>query len=169
MASEVAEALCLLSLGPLPESSFEHAKAEDQCRRQYSLLITNPRITGDEDDEGMASRTIATVPFTVGGATPAEDQGGVDSDDPDYQPDMRPCPQGCGPLEYCHGHSPSPSTSPPLPIQPRPTPARRVVNVNLNHAEAALLVDQLSSLIQEDDENTTALPPPYAAQRVGVQ
>ena len=168
-ASEVAEAFHLLSLGPLPESSFELAEAEDRRLRQYSLLLTNPRIAGDEDGEGVASGTITTVPFTVGGAAPAENQGGVDSDDPDYQPDMRPCPRGCGPLEYCHGHSPSPSTTPPLPIRPRPAPARRVVNVNLNHAEAAILVDRLSSLIQEDDENTTALPPPYAPQRVGIQ
>ena len=168
-ASEVAEAFHLMSLGPLPESSFELAEAEDRRLRQYSLPITNPRITGDEDGEGMASGTIATVPFTVGGATPAANQGGVDSDDPDYQPDMRPCPRGCGPLEYCHGHTPSPSTTPPLPIQPRPAPAWRVVNVNLNRAEAAILVDRLSSLIQEDDENTTALPLPYAPQRVGIQ
>ena len=168
-ASEIAEAFRLMSLGPPPESSFEHAEAEERRRRQYSLPITNPRLAGDEDGESLASGTIATVPLTVGGATPTETQGGVDSDDPDYQPDMRPCPRGCGPLEYCHGHTPSPSTSPPLPVRPRPAPARRVVNVNLNCAEAAALVDRLSSLIQEDDENTTALPPPYVAQGVGIQ
>ena len=102
-ASEIAEAFRLMSLGPPPESSFKHAEAEDRRLRQYSLPITNPRLVGDEDGEGMASGTIATVPFMVGGAAPAENQRGVDSDDPDYQPDMRPCPRGCSPLEYCHG------------------------------------------------------------------
>ena len=44
-----------------------------------------------------------------------------------------------------------------------------MVNINLNRVEAAILVDRLSSLVQEDDKNTTALPPPYAPQRVGIQ
>ena len=87
-ASEVAKAFCLMSLSPLPESSFEHVKTEDRHRRQYSLSITNPRFAGDEDSEGMASGTIATVLLAVGGVTPAENQGEVNSDDPDYQPDM---------------------------------------------------------------------------------
>ena len=117
----------------------------------------------------MASRTIATVPFAVGGEAPPENQGGVDSDDPDYQPDMRPCLRGCGPLEYCHGHSPSPPSPSPLPIRPRPIQPRRLVNVNLNRAEAARLVDRLSTLIQEDDENTDSLPPAYTPQRMGIR
>ena len=44
-----------------------------------------------------------------------------------------------------------------------------MVNVNLNHAEAARLVDRLSTLIQEDDENTTALPLAYTPQGVGIR
>ena len=87
-ASEVTEAFRLMSLGPPPESSIEHAKAEDRHLRQYSRLIPYPRLVGDADGEGMASGTIATVLFAVGGAMPAEDAEGVDSDDPDYQPDM---------------------------------------------------------------------------------
>ena len=141
----------------------------DRSTRQYSLPIPYPRLDGDEDGEGMASGTIATIPFAVGGETPAENQGGVDSDDPDYQPDMRPCPRGCGPLEYCHGHSPMPPSPSPLPIRPRTTQPQRVVNVNLNCAEAARLVDRLSTLIQEDDKNTNSLPPAYTPQGVGVR
>ena len=44
-----------------------------------------------------------------------------------------------------------------------------MVNVNLNRAEAARLVDRLSTLIQEDDKNTDSLPPAYASQGVGVR
>ena len=167
--TEVYKALRLMSLNSPSQPGGEPSTAEDRCTRQYSLPIPYPRLDGDEDGEGVASRTIATVPFAVGGETPAENQGGVDSDDPDYQPDMRPCPRGCGPLEYCHGHSPSPSSPPPLPIQPRPIQPQSVVNVNLNHAEAARLVNRLSALIQEDDENTDSLPPTYTPQGVGVR
>ena len=62
-----------------------------------------------------------------------------------------------------------PSSPAPLPIRPRPVQPRRVVNVNLNRAEAARLVDRLSTLIQEDDENTDEVPPAYTPQRVGVR
>ena len=44
-----------------------------------------------------------------------------------------------------------------------------MVNVNLNRAEAARLVDRLSTLIQEDDENTDEIPPAYTPQRVGIR
>ena len=40
--SEVAKAFRLMSLSPPPESSFEHAKAKDQCLHQYSLPIPYP-------------------------------------------------------------------------------------------------------------------------------
>ena len=165
--TEVYEALRVMSLSSPTQSSSE--PTNDRSTRQYSLPIPYPRLDGDEDSTGMASGTIATVLFTVGGEMPAEDQGGVESDDPDYQPDMRPCPRGCSPLEYCHGHSPAPPSPSPLPIRPRPTQPRRVVNVNLNRAEAARLVDRLSTLIQEDDENPVTLPPAYTPQRVGIR
>ena len=167
--TEVYEALQLLSLSSPTQSGGEPTATKDRRACQYNLLIPYPRLDGDEDGEGVASQTIATVPFTVGGEMPAVDQAGVDSDDPDYQPDMRPCPRGCGPLEYCHGHSPSPSSPSPLPVRPRPLQPRRVVNVNLNCAEAARLVDRLSTLIQEDNENSDPLPPAYTPQRVGVR
>ena len=157
-----------MSLSSPTQSGGEPPATEDRRTCQYSLPIPYPRLDGDEDGEGVASGTIATVLFAVGGEAPAENQGGVDSDDPDYQLDMQPCPRGCGPLEYCHRHSPSPSSPSPLPIRPRPAQPQRVVNVNLNHAEAARLVDRLSSLIQEDDENTTTVPLAYTPQRVGI-
>ena len=147
----------------------EPPATKNRRTHQYNLPIPYPRIDGDEDGEGVASQTIATVPFAVGGEAPPENQGGVDSDDPDYQPDMRPCPRGCSPLEYCHGHSPTPPSPSPLPIRPRPVQPRSVVNVNLNRAEAARLVDRLSTLIQEDDENTDPLLPAYTPQRVGIR
>ena len=44
-----------------------------------------------------------------------------------------------------------------------------MVNVNLNHAEVARLVDRLSTLIQEDDENPDPVPPAYTPQGVGIR
>ena len=77
----VYEALRLMSLSSLTQPGSE--PTNDRSTRQYSLPIPYPRLDGDENSEEVASRTIATVPFTVGGATPTEDQGGVDSDNPD--------------------------------------------------------------------------------------
>ena len=118
--TEVYEALQLMSLSSPSQSSGEPPEAENRRTRQYSLLIPYPQLDGDAVSKGVASGSIATVLFAVGGETPAADQTGVDSDDPDYQPDMRPCPRGCGPLEYCHRHSPLPPSPSPLPVRPRP-------------------------------------------------
>ena len=116
--TKVYEALRVMSLNSPSQSGGESTNARSTC--QYNLPIPYPRIDGDEDGVGVALGTIATVPFAVGEETPAEDQAGANSDNPDYQPDMRPCPRGCGPLEYCHGHSPTPLSPSPLPIRPRP-------------------------------------------------
>ena len=167
--TEVYDALQLLSLSSPSQPSGEPSTAEDRRTHQYSLPIPYPQLNGDEDSKGMASGTIATIPFAVGGEMPAADQAGVDSNDPDYQPDLQPCPRGCSPLEYCHGHSPTPPSPSPLPIRPRPLQPQCMVNINLNRVEAARLVDQLSTLIQEDNENPATLPPAYTPQRVGIR
>ena len=103
---------------------------------------------------------------------------------------MRPCPQGCGPWHYCHGHTPSPRPrhSPaPIPIPPWPLPsyestrapirpgrqptpfAPDLATFRLTREDAITLVDQLSLAIQQDDENTDAVPPAYPAQGMAVR
>ena len=103
---------------------------------------------------------------------------------------MRPCPRGCGPWHYCHGHTPSPrpQQSPaPIPIPPRPLPqyestrapirpgrqptpiAPDLATFRLTREDAVALVDQLSLAIQQDDEDTDTVPPAYPAQGMAVQ
>ena len=138
----------------------------------------------------MASRAAVTGPSVHGAAQRTEGQEGSDSDDPDYEPDMRPCPRGCGPRHYCHGHTPSPrprQSPAPVPIPPRPLPqfestqapirsgrqptpvAPDLATFCLTREDAVALVDQLSSAIQQDDEDTDAVPPAYPAQGMAVR
>ena len=103
---------------------------------------------------------------------------------------MRPCPRGCGPRHYCHGHTPSPrprQSPAPVPIPPRPLPqyestrapirlgrqptpfAPDLATFRLTREDAVVLVDQLSLAIQQDDEDTDAVPPAYPAQGMAVR
>ena len=91
----------------------------------FEVSVPNARVAGDEDGSRVASRAAVAGTSTHGAAQRPALEEGSDSDDPDYQPDMRPCPRGCGPRHYCHGHTPSPRSrrSPaPVPIPPRPLP-----------------------------------------------
>ena len=138
----------------------------------------------------MASRAAVTGPSSDGAAQRPALEEGSDSDDPDYEPDMRPCPRGCGPQHYCHGHTPSPrprQSPAPIPIPPRPLPeyestrapirpggqpapiAPNLATFRLTREDTVALVDQLSSAIQQDDEDTDAVPPAYPAQGMAVR
>ena len=116
----------------------------------------------------MALGATASGPAEARSLQQGEDSTGYDSDNPLYQPDMQPCPRGCGPREYCHGHSPTSPLPPPLPVRPRGDNAPGMVDLSLSREEAVTLVDDLSALIQAVDENTRAIPPAYTPQRVGV-
>ena len=162
----------------------------EQAETIFEVSVPNARVAGDEDGSRVASRAAVAGSSMHGAAQRPEDQEGSDSDDPDYEPDMRPCPRGCGPRHYCHGHTPSPrprQSPAPVPIPPRPLPTyestrapirsgRQSTPVNpdlatfcLTHEDAVALVDQLSSAIQQDDEDTDAVPPAYPAQGMVVQ
>ena len=162
----------------------------EQAETVFEVSVPNARVAGDEDSTRVASGATTAGPTQDGTAQRPALEEGSDSDDPDYQPDMRPCPRGCGPRHYCHGHipSPRPRRSPaPVPIPPRPLPtyestraplrsgrpstpgATDLATFRLSREDAVALVDQLSSAIQQDDENTDAVPPAYPAQGMAVR
>ena len=138
----------------------------------------------------VALGTTTAGPTQDGTAQHPVLEEGSDSDDPNYEPDMRPCPRGCGPRHYCHGHTPSPrprqspapvpippwplptyeSTRAPLRLGRQPTPVSpNLATFRLTREDAVALVDQLSLAIQQDDENTDAVPPAYPAQGMAVR
>ena len=80
----------------------------EQAETIFEVSVPNARVAGDEDGSRVASRAAATSSAQDGAAQCPALEERSDSDDPDYQPDMRPCPRGCGPRHYCHGHTPSP-------------------------------------------------------------
>ena len=97
----------------------------EQAETVFEVSVPNARIAGDEDGSRVASRAAVAGLSQDGAAQRPTLEEGSDSDDPDYEPDMRPCPRGCGPRHYCHGHTPSPrprQSPAPIPIPPRPLP-----------------------------------------------
>ena len=163
--------------------------SREQAETVFEVSIPNARVTGDEDGVQVASRAAVASTAQDGATQRPTLEEGSDSDDPDYQPDMRPCLRGCGPRHYCHGHTPSPrprQSPAPIPIPPRPLPqyestraplrpgrqstlfAPDLVTFRLTREDAVVLVDQLSSAIQQDDEDTDTVPPAYPAQGMAV-
>ena len=162
----------------------------EQAETIFEVSIPDTRVIGDENSSRVASRAAAAGPSTHGAAQRAASQEGSDSDDPNYEPDMQPCPRGCGPQHYCHGHTPSPrprQSPAPVPIPPWPLPqyestrapirqgrqstlfAPDLASFRLTHEDAVALVDQLSSAIQQDDKDTDTVPPAYPAQGMVVR
>ena len=89
----------------------------------FEVSIPQSTVIGDEDSTCMASQAVAGGVSTSTGMQCHETESRDDSDNPNYKPDMQPCPRGCGPRHYCHRHTPSPphQTSPaPIPIPPCP-------------------------------------------------
>ena len=118
-SAEIADAFRRLVLHSPTELGREQAKTV------FEISVPNAGVVGNEDSARMASRAAATSMPQDGAAQHPALEEGSDSNDPDYQPDMRPCPQGCGPRHYCHGHTPSPrprQSPAPIPIPPRPLP-----------------------------------------------
>ena len=161
----------------------------EQAETVFEVSVPNARVVGDEDSSRVASRTAAAGPSTHGATQHTASQEGSDSDNSNYEPDMRPCPRGCGPRHYCHGHTPSPRSrqSPaPIPIPPRPLPTYKstqapirpgrqptpfapdLATFRLTREDTIALVDQLSSAIQQDDEDTDAVLPACPAQGMAV-
>ena len=108
--NDIREAIRLLRIRDAPSESTDESR-----ERILSVQVPN-RIVGNADGPSLAPQATHTSPTTLGSAQQGEAVTGYDSDNPLYQPDMRPCPWGCGPLEYCHGHSPTASSTPPLPV-----------------------------------------------------
>ena len=138
----------------------------------------------------MALGATSAGPSAHGAAQRPALEEGSDSDDPDYEPDMRPCPRGCGPRHYCHRHTPSPrprQSPAPIPIPPRPLPqyestqapiqlgrqstpiAPDLATFRLSREDAVALVDQLSLAIQQDNEDTDTVPRACPAQGMAVR
>ena len=64
----------------------------EQAKTIFEVSIPNARVTGDEDGPQVASRATTSSSAPDGAAQRTAHQEGSDSDDPDYEPDMRPCP-----------------------------------------------------------------------------
>ena len=114
-----------MSIGPPPIPTTE----SDEPAGLISVSISNTNLTGHADGSIVEMRAAVHRTNQAGLSQQGVTRGRNDSDQSDYKPDLRPCPRGCGPMEYCHGHtSPSPTPIPPLrspvPNPPATTPSR---------------------------------------------
>ena len=111
-----------MSIGPSPIPTVE----SDEPQGLVTLQVPQHTFTQKPDSSSMATRTALTCMDLAGQAEQGLSGTGHDSDQLDYKPDLRPCPRGCGPMEYCHGHnSPEPMLIPalqtPIPVRPPTT------------------------------------------------
>ena len=64
----------------------------EQAETVFEFSVPNARVVGDEDGSQVALRAAIAGLSTHGAAQHTVGQEGSDSDDPDYEPDMQPCP-----------------------------------------------------------------------------
>ena len=85
-SAEIADAFRRLVLHSPTELGREQAETV------FEVSVPNAQVVGDEDSSRVASGATTAGPAQDGAAQRPALEEGSDSDDPDYQPDMRPCP-----------------------------------------------------------------------------
>ena len=169
-ASEIAAAFSRMSLGPPPVPTIK----SDKPQGLVTLQVPQHAVTWNVDSSSMATRTAVVRTDPAGRMEQGPSGTRHDSDQSDYKPDLRPCPRGCGPMEYCHGHkSPSPTPIPapqtPLPIRPPTTQQQGVASFQLNGEDATVLATQLLCAFGEDHEDAIEVPPAYPVAEAPAQ
>ena len=169
-AAEIAAAFSRMSIGPPPIPTTE----SDEPQGLVTLQVPQHAVSWHADSSSMATRTAVTHEDPTGRAEQGPSRTRHDSDQSDYEPDLRLCPRGCGPMEYCHGHdSPAPTPIPaprtPLPVRPPAGRLQGMASFRLNREDATALATQLLRAFGEDHENAAEVPPAYPAREVTAQ
>ncbi len=182
IADALEERLGRLSLNSPTQPTLQHAE------ESVEVHGPEPPFSGDDNSNGVEEGAVAEGERAMGSDQRTARQGRSPSNDVSLTHAQGLCDQCHGPIEYCHGHS-SPE---PLPVRPREssrihtpiaaspprvvTPesrssqseslARNLINAILQHRDA---LDHNAPNINEDDEDTATLPPPYPAEGVEVR
>jgi hypothetical protein len=144
-------------------------RAANQANETFTVSFTPAEGRRGQTSASLESGATTRSEATLGSPSTTPRIGRASSYDSAADDDLRRC-ACCGEQqEYCHGHTPIiPNPSLDLPPNPprlsvsRSVPTNGVARFNLSCAQATTLAARLvDSLEQQNDEDTTTLPPAY--------
>jgi hypothetical protein len=143
--------------------------AANQANEMFTVSFTPAEGRRGQTSASLESGATTGSEATLGSPSTMPCIGRASSYDSAADDDLRRCARCGEQREYCHGHTPIiPNPSLDLPPNPprlsvsRSIPTDGVARFNLSRVQAtALAAHLINSLEQQNDEDTTTLPPAY--------
>jgi hypothetical protein len=140
-------------------------RVADQASETFTLSLTPAEGRGGQAGSRLEPGAVTGSTMAVGTAPPTLVIQRAHSNVSPSPYDLRQCAR-CGEQnQYCHGHTPI-IPNPTLDLPPRipvraPVSADGVARFNLSRAQATALAGRLIDALDQNGQNTTAVPPPY--------
>jgi hypothetical protein len=143
-------------------------RAANQANETFTVSFTPAEGRGGPASTSLESGAATGSETTLGTLSTTPRVGRAPSYDSATDDDLRCCARCGEQRESCHGHTPIiPNPSLDLPPNPprisvsRSIPSNGVARFNLSHAQATTLAARLVNHLEQNHEDTTALPPAY--------
>jgi hypothetical protein len=167
-ASDVATMFQQLRVHTPAPLTPDGQRAANQANEMFIVSFAPAERRGDQTSTSVESGAAGGPTTSVGASTTTAPQSRAHSYDSAANDDLRRCTRCGEQREYCHGHTPvipNPSLNLP-PNPPRITvsgsiPPNSVARFNLSHAQATALATRLVDSLEQDHQDTPAIPPAY--------
>jgi hypothetical protein len=134
----------------------------------FTVSFTPAERRGDQASASVESGTAGGPTTLVGASTTAAHRSRAHSYDLATDDDLRRCARCGEQREYCHGHTPI-IPNPSLDLPPNPpritmsgsVPPNGMARFNLSRAQATALATRLVDSLDQNHQDTPAVPPAY--------
>jgi hypothetical protein len=167
-ASDVATMFRQLRVHTPAPLTPDGQRATNQANEMFIVSFTPAERQGDQAGTGMESGPAGGPTTSVGATTTTAPRSRAHSYDSAANDDLRRCARCGEQQEYCHGHTPV-IPNPSLDLPPNPpritvsgsVPPDGVARFNLSRAQATMLAARLVDSLEQDHQDSTAVPPAY--------
>jgi hypothetical protein len=143
-------------------------RAANQANETFVVSFSPAERRGGQTSVGMESRTVGGSAAPLGAEMTTAPRSRAHSHDSSANDDLRRCARCGEQREYCHGHTPF-IPNPSLDLPPNPprvtvsgsVPPDGVARFNLSRAQATALATRLVDSLEQNHQDTTAVPPAY--------
>jgi hypothetical protein len=167
-ASDVATMFRQLRVHTPAPLTPDGQRAANQANEMFIVLFTPAERRGDQTSTSVESGTTGGSTMAVGASTTTASRSRAHSYDSAANDNLRRCARCGEQREYCHGHTPI-IPNPSLDLPPNPPritvsgsiPPDSVAQFNLSRAQATALATRLVDSLEQDHQDTPAIPPTY--------
>jgi hypothetical protein len=143
-------------------------RAANQANETFIVLFAPAERRGDQTGTSVESGATSGSAPSMGAKTTTAPRQRAHSHDSAADDDLRRCARCGEQREYCHGHTPV-IPNPSLDLPPNPpritvsgsVPPNSLARFNLSRAQATALATSLVNSLEENHEDTPAVPPVY--------